>query len=68
MNTKIDDESKIEFKLPQKDGNVASINISTGKQEWIKEFDANSSSLGLIVKGDKMYFFTMNSVYQLSSE
>ena len=49
-------------------GKVASINITSGKEEWSKEFEPNSTSLGLIIKGDKMYLFTTNSVHQLSSE
>jgi hypothetical protein len=49
-------------------GKVASINITSGKEEWSKEFEPNATSLGLIIKGDKMYLFTTNSVHQLSSE
>ena len=49
-------------------GKVASINILSGQQEWIKEFEPDATSLGLIIRGDKMYLFTTNSVQQLSSE
>jgi outer membrane protein OmpA-like peptidoglycan-associated protein/outer membrane protein assembly factor BamB len=50
------------------DGKVAAINIATGKAVWIKEYSPNSTSLGLIIKDDKMYLFTLNNIFQLSSE
>lgn len=51
-------------------GKVASINISTGQQEWIKDFSEGNDvySLGLIIHQNNMYLFTSSGITKLSSE
>lgn len=51
-------------------GKVISFNNSNAKVEWEKDFSngADIISLGLIIRGDKMYMFTLNSLTQLMNE
>lgn len=51
-------------------GKVYSINLSDGKSLWNKDFSGGSkaTSLGLLIKDDKMYLFTSIGISQLINE
>ncbi len=49
-------------------GRVVLFNIGNCKEEWSKEFSPGEISLGLIIAGDKLYMFTLQSVSQLVGE
>ena len=51
-------------------GKVISFNNSNAKVEWEKDFSngADVISLGLLIRDDKMYMFTLNSLVQLMNE